>query len=207
MTSISFDPIHAALLSMDLQSGIVSIYAPNDHGLIDRARALLQHGRRAGMTVIHVKVGFRPDLPEIHPRNLRMGAIKTSPQHQQLFAGASGAIHPALAPEQGDLVVTKSRVNAFVGTDLELLLRARAIDTLVLFGIATSGVVLSTALHAADADYRLLIVKDCCADLDQSVHTCLIEKVLPRCATVLSSDETLNLLRTQPNTSLDASGD
>ena len=196
MASISFDPIHAALLSMDLQSGIVSIYAPNDHGLLGRAGALLQSGRRAGMTVIHVKVGFRPNVPEIHPRNMLLGAIKASPQHQQLFAGASGAIHPALATEEGDLVVTKSRVNAFVGTDLELLLRARAIDTLVLFGIATSGVVLSTALHAADADYRLLIVKDCCADLDQSVHSCLMEKVLPRCATVLSSDEALSMLGT-----------
>jgi nicotinamidase-related amidase len=199
MDSISFDPIHAALLSMDLQSGIVSIYAPNDQGLLDRAGALLQYGRRAGMTIIHVKVGFRPDVPEIHPRNMLLGAIKTSPQHQQLFAGASGAIHPGLAPAEGDLVVTKSRVNAFVGTDLELLLRARAIDTLVLFGIATSGVVLSTALHAADADYRLLIVKDCCADLDPNVHSCVIEKILPRCATVLSSEEVLNLLRTRPD--------
>jgi nicotinamidase-related amidase len=103
-------------------------------------------------------------------------------------------------------VVIKSRVNAFAGTDLELLLRAREIDTLVLFGIATSGVVLSTALHAADADFRLLIVKDCCADLDQSVHSCLIEKVLPRCATVLSSDEALSLVDTRPNKSLDVSG-
>ena len=86
-------------------------------------------------------------------------------------------------------VVTKSRLSAFAGTDLELLLRANEIDTLVLFGIATSGVVLSTALTAADADYRLFIVKDCCADLDDVVHTCLIEKIFPRFATVVTSEE------------------
>ena len=194
MLPISIDPKRSAMLSLDLQTGIVSIYAPKEDDLIARAKAILQQGRRAGLTVIHVKVGFRPGLPEIHPRNTLLGAIKASPKHQQLFAGDSGAIHASVAPEDGDLVVTKSRVNAFAGTDLELVLRAKEIDTLVLFGIATSGVVLSTALHAADADYRVLIVKDCCADLDQSVHLCLTEKVLPRYAAVISSDELLRIL-------------
>ena len=67
MSPTSLDPIHSALLSMDLQSGVVSIYAPNNEELVARAGAVLQHGRRAGLTVIHVKVGFRPGLPEIHP--------------------------------------------------------------------------------------------------------------------------------------------
>jgi len=73
----------------------------------------------------------------------------------------------------------------------------------VLFGIATSGVVLSTTLAAADADYRLFIVKDCCADLDPAVHACLIEKVFPRSATVLASDELLRMLATRPNKRLE----
>jgi nicotinamidase-related amidase len=192
------------MLSMDLQSGIVSVYAP-DGDLVTRAGTLLRQGREAGLTIIHIKVGFRPGVPEIHPRNMLLGGIKASPIHQQLFLGASGSIHPAVAPHEGDLVVTKSRVNAFVGTDLGLLLHAREIDTLVLFGIATSGVVLSTTLAAADADYQLLIVKDCCADLDQTVNACLIEKVFPRCAIVLASDEFLQMLATLPNKSLDAS--
>jgi len=182
---------------MDLQAGIVSVYAP-DGELVTRAGTLLQRGRDAGLTIIHVKVGFRPGLPEIHERNMLLGGIKASPRHQQLFADASGSIHPAVAPHEGDLVVTKSRVNAFVGTDLALLLRAREIDTLVLFGIATSGVVLSTTLAAADADYRILIVKDCCADIDQTVHACLIDKVFPRCATVLAAEEFLSMLGDSP---------
>jgi nicotinamidase-related amidase len=194
MLPTSIDPKRSAMLSLDLQTGIVSVYAPKKDDLIARARAILQQGRRAGLTVIHVKVGFRPGVPEIHPRNILLGAIKASPKHQQLFAGESGSIHAGVAAEDGDLVVTKSRVNAFAGTDLELVLRAKEIDTLVLFGIATSGVVLSTALHAADADYRVLIVKDCCADLDQSVHSCLIEKILPRYAAVISSDDFLRML-------------
>jgi nicotinamidase-related amidase len=86
-------------------------------------------------------------------------------------------------------------MSAFAGTDLETLLRAREIDTLILFGIATSGVVLSTIRHAADADYRIIAVKDCCLDRDDEVHRCLVEKVFPRQATVLTSDDILPVLR------------
>ena len=188
MDAGSIDPVRSAILSMDLQAGIVSIYTRDD-GLVTRAAALLQRGRDAGLTIVHVKVGFRPGLPEVNRRNMMLGAIKDSPAHQKLFTGDASAIHPSVAPHESDLVVTKSRINAFAGTDLELLLRANDIDTLVLFGIATSGVVLSTSLTAADADYRIFIVKDCCADLDETVHACLVERIFPRFATVLSADE------------------
>ena len=188
MVQSSFDPVRTAMLSMDLQAGIVSIYTQNDE-LITRAAALLQNGREAGFTIIHVKVGFRPGLPEINPRNMMLRALRDSPAHHQLFMGPASSIHPAVAPHENELVVTKTRVNAFAGTDLALLLRAKDIDTLILFGIATSGVVLSTLLAAADLDYRLFVVKDCCADLDEAVHTCLLERVFSRYATVVSVDQ------------------
>ena len=93
-------------------------------------------------------------------------------------------------PQQGDeIVITKHRVNAFAGTDLDMILRANEIDTLKLLGIATSGVVLSTLLHARDADYRLFVLKDCCTDLESDVHACLTEKLFPRHATVLTAKE------------------
>jgi nicotinamidase-related amidase len=161
-----FDPARTAVLSMDLQVGIVSVYV-KDQELLSRAANVLQRARASGMRIIHVIVGFRPNLPEVSTRNLLFAAIKSSPQHQRLFQGPAGAIHPAVAPEADDIVITKHRVSAFAGTDLEMILRANDIETLVLFGIATSGVVLSTLREAADADYRLVVVKDCCADLDQ----------------------------------------
>lgn len=73
--------------------------------------------------------------------------------------------------------------------------RAGGIDTLVLAGIATSGVVLSTVRHAADADYRLVVVSDCCADRDPEVHRVLLEKVLARQTTVTTAAEVLQSLR------------
>ena len=186
---LSLDPKRSALLSMDYQTSIVSIYATDQQALLARAASVLKQARSSGMTVIHVQVGFHPKFPEISPRNALFSALKSSVKHQQLFEGAAGALHPSVAPEGDDIVVTKHRVNAFVGTDLEMILRAKDIDTLVMFGIATSGVVLSTLLHAADADYRLIVIKDCCADLDQEVHTCLVEKVFSRPAAVMLAAE------------------
>jgi len=192
---LAIDPAHSAVLSMDFSTAIVSIYSPDPQNLLARTASVLKQARSSGMTVIHVRVGFRPKLPEINPRNTLFSAIKTSVKHQQLFEGAAGEIHPAVAPEGDDISVTKHRVSAFTGTDLDMILRANDIDTLILFGIATSGVVLSTVRHAADADYRLVVIKDCCADLDAEVHACLVDKVFPRQATVLSASEFLEGLK------------
>jgi nicotinamidase-related amidase len=179
----------SAMLSMDYQAGIVDVYTKNDPAMLERAAALLSDARACGMAVIHVRVGFRPKFPEVSPRNMLFSAIKNSPRHQQLFESDAGLIHPAVAPQGDDVTVTKHRVSAFAGTDLEMILRAKEIDTLVLFGIATSGVVLSTLLHASDADYRLIVIKDCCADADPEVHACLLDKVFPRRATVVSAHD------------------
>jgi nicotinamidase-related amidase len=86
-------------------------------------------------------------------------------------------------------VVTKKRVSAFAGSDLQVVLRAQGIEELILTGIATSGVVLSTLRAAADMDYRLTVIADCCADRDDEVHRVLTTKVFPRQADVVSADE------------------
>lgn len=188
------NPARTAVLSMDMQNGIVSMYSSGQPELMSRASEVVQAARKAGATVIHVRVGFRPGLPEISPRNPLFSALKTSDRHQQLFHGTGGDIHPAMGPGEDDIVITKHRVGAFVGTDLEMILRAREIDTLVLFGIATSGVVLSTLLHASDADYRLIVIRDCCADMDSEVHACLMDRVFQRRATVVEAAEFIEAL-------------
>jgi nicotinamidase-related amidase len=123
--NVAFDAAHTALLAMDCQTGIVSIYAKPPGEFVERASSVLRAARAAGMPVIHIQVGFRPGLPEVSNRNKLFGAIKASPQHQKLFEGPAGAIHPALGPEPDDMVVIKHRVDAFTGTDLEMLLRAK----------------------------------------------------------------------------------
>jgi nicotinamidase-related amidase len=188
-TDPPFDTAHAAVLAMDCQVGIVSIYAKPPETFLSRAAAVLIAARRAGVPVVHVQVGFRPGLPEVSDRNLLFARVKASPQHQTLFDGPLAAIAPALGPETGDIVVTKRRVSAFAGTDLAMLLRAKDVTTLVLFGIATSGVVLSTLLDACDDDYQIVVIADCCADLDDELHSALLQRFFPQRAAVMTADE------------------
>ena len=98
-------------------------------------------------------------------------------------------IHPRLARRPNDILVTKRRVSAFAGSDLDVILRSLEVDHLVVTGVATSGVVLSTTRQAADLDYRLTILADGCADADPEVHRLLLDKVLPRQADVVTSHE------------------
>jgi nicotinamidase-related amidase len=190
---ISINPNRSALLIMDYQVGIVAMHAAGSAAALERATAVLAAARRASLPVIYIQVGFRQGYPEVSARNQSFSAIAQSGRF--LLGQADTGIHPAVEPKPGDLIVVKHRVNAFAGTDLETILRAREVDTLILFGIATSGVVLSTVRHGADIDYRMIVVKDCCLDRDDEVHRCLIEKVFPRQAIMLTSDEILPVLR------------
>jgi len=191
------DPARTAVLDMDCQAGIVSTYTKGDKdAFLERAAGVLNQARASNMTVIHVKVGFRPGLPEVSSRHQLFGVIKASPQHQSLFQEPLGSIHPVLAPTDNEIVITKHRVSAFAGTDLAMILRVSDIDTLVLFGIATSGVVLSTLLEASDADFRIAVIADCCADLDVDLHDALLTKLFPKRAAVLSAADFVNRSRT-----------
>jgi len=75
-----------------------------------------------------------------------------------------------------------------------MILRAREIQTIVMFGIATSGVVLSTLLQASDADYRLVVIEDCCADLDMELHSALIRRLFPARGDVMSAEDFVRTL-------------
>jgi nicotinamidase-related amidase len=184
---ITLEPSRTALLVMDLQADIVARIGDQAAPLIERAAGLVAAARKAQLSIIHVVVGFRPGYPELSPRNASFAAVAQNGRFVVTTPGAD--IVPAVRPADGDVVVVKHRVSAFAGTDLEMILRAKAIDTLVLAGFATSGVVLSTVRHGADADYRLVVVKDCCADADEEVHRVLTEKVFVRQATVISASE------------------
>ena len=166
---------------MDVQPGIVERLG--SESLLARLTEATDAARSAGVLVVFVAVGFRPGHPEVSSRNHSFSRLRAS---GSFIEGAASAVHPALGPQRGDILVTKRRVSAFSGSDLELLLRSAAIDSLVLSGIATSGVVLSTLRQAADLDYELAVLADGCADADSEVHRILLEKVFPRQAQILT---------------------
>ncbi len=178
---------HSALLVMDVQNGIVERLG-DASALLGRLGGAIAAARRAGLPVIYVHVRFRDGYPEISPHNRFFRALKdgTRPMTE---SDLSTAIHPAVAPQAGDVVVTKRRVGAFSGSDLEVVLRAQGITSLVLAGIATSGVVLSTLRLAADMDFEITVLSDGCADANADVHDFLMAKVFPSQAQVLTVDE------------------
>jgi nicotinamidase-related amidase len=173
-----------ALLIMDIQAGTIGRVSDSDTLLRTLGEAITA-ARSAKIPVIYVVVGFRKGIPEIGSAttNKSFGALKSAG-----FPGIEEPIQvdPAIAPGPGEMVVTKRRISAFAGSDLEVILRGHKIEHLVLAGIATSGVVLSTVREAADKDYRLTVLSDGCADMDPEVHAVLINKVFPRQADVLT---------------------
>ncbi|PZS08972.1 MAG: isochorismatase [Solirubrobacterales bacterium] len=166
---------------MDVQPEIVE--RVGETGLTARLAPAAAAARAAGVRVIYVKIGFREGYPEISPRSATFSRIA---EGGGFVEGVSSEVHPALRPEPGDVVVTKRRVSAFAGSDLDVVLRAGGIEALVLSGIATSGVVLSTLRQAADLDFSLTVLSDGCVDGDQEVHRVLCEKVFPRQAQVMT---------------------
>ena len=160
---------------MDVQPGIID-RVKNKDAYLAGITAVVDAAHAKRIPVIFVVVGFREGAPEAAGRFKQAAGMLINPQ-------------PVIAPATGDIVVTKRRVSAFSGSDLEVILRAQNVRHLVLAGIATSGVVLSTVREASDKDFELTVLSDLCADTDPEVHTVLLEKVFPRQATVMKGEE------------------
>jgi nicotinamidase-related amidase len=194
MTTEAPEPIDlskTALLIMDYQNGIMPM-APNPEELLAGARQAIDLMRSHGATIGYVRVGFA-DASEIGGTMAKRVGGAAALEHFNADH-ANTQIHADVAPEEGDIVVCKTRVGPFGSTDLHEQLQARGIDTLVLAGISTSGVVLSTVRDAHDRDYRLIVLADLCADRDPEVHEILTAKVFPSQATVISAAELHGLL-------------
>lgn len=180
LTELSNINKNSALLVMDFQTIILNNFLPQEsaEGVIRNTALLITAARGAGIPVIYVSVGFRKGYPEVSQNNTIFSSIKEN----RLFKGddESTAIHADVAPAENEAVIVKHRVSAFSFTELDMILRAQGIETLILTGVTTSGVVLSTAGQASDLDYRLVVVSDCCADPDHDTHLFLLEKILPQ---------------------------
>ena len=181
--SSDFRPV---LLLMDFQHGIVERIG--DALVVEAADRAARAARAAAIPVMFVRVGFRPGYPEAVASNLSFGRLSQTGDAMTQDHPAT-QVHAALSPLPGEPVIIKRRVSAFSGSDLDVLLRGAGADALVLGGISTSGVVLSTVRQAADLDYGITVLADACADPDAEVHRVLTEKVFPRQALVTSTDE------------------
>lgn len=181
---------NTALMVMDMQTAMVGMLPTGNETSGNIAKAIA-YARTNNIPVMYVVVGFRPGMPEVSPNNKGFSASKA-----RLGTGNTDElmkIDDAVAPLPGEIIVTKRRYSAFTGSDLEVLLRSQGLQHLILTGISTSGVVLSTLREAIDKDYRITILSDGCADGDPEVHRVLTTKIFPRHAEVMTVAEWIEL--------------
>lgn len=181
-------PAKTALLVMHYQTDIMDLFPSVAPGLLANTRRLCDAARRQGVGVYFAKIHFSPGYPEVSPLNKNGQGIK------QLGLFVHDGICPELGQQADEPLIIAHRASVFFGTDLEARLRARGIDTLIMVGIASTGVMLSSIAHASDADFRLLTVKECCYDPDPVVHDHLFATAFESRTTVLSLDDALSLL-------------
>jgi nicotinamidase-related amidase len=187
------DPSRAALLVMDYQVGVIGMVDDADQ-LVKRVKETIALVRDRGGAVGYVRVAFTDRDFEGVPSTSRMAARVAQAGDAFHADSPTTAIDERISPEPDDIVVRKTRVGPFLTTDLDEQLRQRGIDTVVLAGISTSGVVLSTVRDASDRDYRIVVLSDGCADREPEVHEFLTTRIFPSQATVITTAELAELL-------------
>jgi nicotinamidase-related amidase len=177
------DPQSTALILIDLQHGIVPrAKAPRTGDeVVIAAKALASRFRDAGALVVLVHVGFtagalpsqKVDKPGLPPEG-------TPPEFSEFVPGLQ---------EAGDLVVLKHHWGAFIGTDLDLQLRRRGCNTVVIAGIATNMGVESTARSAWELSYDVVIAEDATASISDEMHSFSVTNILPQLSRVVQSTD------------------
>jgi nicotinamidase-related amidase len=184
-----FDPSRTALLLMDFQHAMVAALGDEAAApIVGNAVAALEWARANHVTVGHVRVGFEPkDAADIPDTNKAFAPVRAA--GILLHGSPEGEIVDLVKPAEDERVFRKTRFGAFSTTSLGAWLEAANIDTLILAGLTTSGVVLSTVREAADKDLRVVVLRDAAGDPDPVVHEVLIERVFPASADVVSTEQ------------------
>jgi nicotinamidase-related amidase len=167
----------------------------DDSKIVENSAALVAEARKRGIRVIWVLIERRADMADVvFPVTDVLIASNMDPGHP-VTAGSEEAKPPeALTAQPEDLKVYKVRYDAFIGTNLDLLLRGNGIDTILLGGVATNFGVESTARTARDHGYNVVVLTDCSLNVNLEAHEFTLKHVLPRFARIMSSEQALSLL-------------
>lgn len=183
-------PSSTALVVVDLQGSLSQhTYPRTTEEVLNSASLLIAAARDTAVKVIHVHAGNEPDgLDWIF-------ADTEDARPRRVWTDEDMQIHPRVAPCVDDLVITKRQWGAFYGTGLEMQLRRRGLDTLLLCGIATNYAVESTARDAWERGFRLVFVDDAMAGLNPGDHEFAMARIFARLGRILSTDDTIRAMR------------
>ncbi len=193
MPNLPLNPKQTALLIADYYAEAVgTLPHAVQRNALQKTQSLQKAARSAGVLMCYCASVFRPGYPEISDRNKLGSQRKRSGQPAP--TDPLQLIHPSVKPLEGEIVIGKHRTGAFYGTDLDLVLRANGVNTILILGYSTSGVVLATTRYAADLDYRILVVEDCCVEREPDVHDFLVKHIFPRQCEVVDSNRVIQAL-------------
>ena len=158
---------------------------------VPKIKSLISEARKAGVAVIFIQAVYDPEFvsPVMAEQRERKGITKLP----LCLTGSSGVDFFEVSPLPSDIVVNKHRYSAFIGTDLDLILRSRAIKTLIMAGVATNVCVESTARDGYMHDYHIVFLEDCTATTDRELHAGTLENISRYFGQVCSSEEVTNI--------------
>jgi ureidoacrylate peracid hydrolase len=197
------DRERAALLLFDFLDGHVNRSAESRlrfAPVIANAARLLAAAREAGVMVAYANADHRADRATsartLRDTDNRLRPLAAGDADAPLLAGGTpeARVVKELTPAAADFIVPKHRWSAFHGTYLDLALRTRRVDTLVIAGGSTDVGIASTAFAARDLDYNLVIVSDACTSPEQDNHDQLMRRIFPRMARVRTTAEVVAML-------------
>jgi nicotinamidase-related amidase len=192
MTAKKSDHV-TVLLVMDIQETMMT-FLPDPKPLLAKVKEAIEGARAANIEVIYVILSFRKGHPEISSKHKRFLRIKDS--GFMFTEGHEGtALHSAIVPKEEELILHKKRVSAFAGSDLEMVLKSKGVDNLVIAGFATSGIVLHTVTEGSDKDYQITVLSDASADPDPEIHEFLTKRLFPAAGTVVTTGEWVSGLK------------
>ena len=189
MPSLRLFPKSTALVLIDLQKGITSFQVePHPTGVVlENASLLANEFRGLNAPVFLIRAAF-PSGPLA--LNLVTDAKAPLPANEP-----EGWSEPAVKPQENDVLILKRQWGAFYGTELDLQLRRRHVDTIVIGGIATNFGVESTARSAYELGYQLLLVEDAMASFSKTQHDFATQNIFPRLGRVRTTVEIVRALR------------
>lgn len=203
MRAQRLDPPRTALLLFDFLRG----HAEKDAGararfapVIANAALLLETARAAGAMIAYANADHRADrgtsARTLRDTDNRLRPLKPGDPDAPLLTGGTpeSEVVAALAPRPEDFVVPKHRWSAFHGTHLDLALRTRRVDTIILAGGSTDVGIASTAFAARDFDYNLIVASDACTSPEQDNHDQLMRRMFPRMARVRNTAQIISML-------------
>jgi nicotinamidase-related amidase len=189
MQMITIDPKTTALLMMHFQDDIVPLFPQSEIGpVIDRCKRVSQAARDRDLMIVFANIRFRSDYIEVNPRNQNGMWLKS----MGLFTQSQ--VTPGLGLQATDILIEGRRISVFHATPLDLILRGRGIETLIMAGLTSTGVVLSSLAYASDADYRIVALEDCCYDSDRIAHERLFAGAFRTRASIASAAEIIACL-------------